>query len=160
MKTHAGWVSVAFIVDVFSRRVVGWQASQSLRSDLAIDALEMAVWNRQRAGADLAGLTHHSDRAAQYLSGEYQDLVAANGMRQSVGRTGVCWDNSVAESFWSSLKRELVDSYRFRSRAEARRAIFAWINRYNTSRLHSSLGQIPPTEWEANYIQPQAQQAA
>ena len=98
--------------------------------------------------------------SAQYLSGEYQDLVRGHGMRQSVGRTGVCWDNSVAESFWSSLKRELVHRYRFRTRAEARRAIFAWINRYNTSRLHSSLGNIPPTEWEANYSQPQAQQAA
>ena len=102
----------------------------------------------------------HSDRGSQYLSGEYQDLVGAHGMRQSVGRTGVCWDNSVAESFWSSLKRELVHRYWFRTRAEARRAIFVWINRYNTSRLHSSLGHIPPIEWEANYSQSKAQQAA
>ena len=81
-------------------------------------------------------------------------------MLASVGRTGVCWDNAVAESFWSSLKRELVHRYRFDTRAEARRAIFAWINRYNTRRRHSSLGYIPPIEWETNYRQPVADQAA
>ena len=81
-------------------------------------------------------------------------------MVQSVGRTGVCWDNSVAEAAWSSLKRELVHRYRFPDRATARRAIFAWINRYNTRRRHSSLGYIPPVEWENHYRQPQADQAA
>ncbi len=96
----------------------------------------------------------------QYLSGDYRQLVADLGMAQSVGRTGVCWDNSVAESFWSSLKRELVHRHRFADRASARRAIFAWINRYNRLRLHSSLGYVPPIEWENNYCQPQADLAA
>jgi putative transposase len=96
----------------------------------------------------------------QYLSGDYRALVADLGMIQSVGRTGVCWDNSVAESFWSSLKRELVHRYRFPDRAAARRAIFAWTNRYNRLRLHSSLGYVPPLEWENQYRQPQADQAA
>jgi transposase InsO family protein len=81
-------------------------------------------------------------------------------MVQSVGRTGVCWDNSVAESLWSSLKRELVHRYRFPDRASARRAIFAWINTYNHRRLHSSLGYIPPVEWENQYRHPQADLAA
>lgn len=81
-------------------------------------------------------------------------------MRQSVGRTGVCWDNSVAESFWSSLKRELVHRYRFPDRASARRAIFAWINRYNSHRLHSSLGYLPPIKCEQQYRQLKADQAA
>ncbi len=102
-----------------------------MRTELVADALGMAVATR---GGSVDGVIFHSDRGSQYLSGEYQDLVRANGIRQSVGRTVVCWDNSVAESFWSSLKRELVHRYRFRTRAEARRAIFVWINRYNTSR--------------------------
>ena len=80
--------------------------------------------------------------------------------RQSVGRTGVCWDNAVAESFWSSLKREVVHRYRFATRADARRAIFAWINRYNHRRLHSSLGYLPPVAWEQRYRQSQADLAA
>ncbi len=96
----------------------------------------------------------------QYLSGDYRQLVAHLGMAQSVGRTGVCWDNSVAEAFWSSLKRELVQRHRFCDRASARRAIFAWINRYNQLRLHSSLGYVPPIEWENNYRRPQADLAA
>ena len=94
------------------------------------------------------------------MSSDYRQLIADLDMVQSVGRTGVCWDNAVAESFWSSLKRELVHRYRFPDRANARRAIFAWINRYNHHRLHSSLGYLPPIEWEQLYRQPQADQAA
>jgi transposase InsO family protein len=98
--------------------------------------------------------------SAQYLSGEYTKLVKDLGMAQSVGRTGVCFDNSVAEAAWSSLKRELVSRYRFADRATARRAIFAWINTYNHRRLHSSLGYVAPATWENNYRQPQADLAA
>src|SRR5690606_2981634 len=88
VKTHSGWVYVAFIIDVYSRMVVGWQASRSLRSALAIDALEMAVWNRQRAGADLSALTHHSDRGVQYLSVRYSERLAENEIVASVGSKG------------------------------------------------------------------------
>lgn len=90
VKTHSGWVYVAFVVDVFSRMVVGWQASRSLRSDLAIDALEMAVWNRQRAGEDLDQLVHHSDRGVQYLSIAYSERLAENDIVASVGSKGDC----------------------------------------------------------------------
>ncbi len=94
VKTHSGWVYVAFIIDVFSRMIVGWQANSSLRSDLAIDALEMAVWNRQRAGADLDGLVHHSDRGVQYLSIRYSERLAANDIVASVGSKGDSYDNA------------------------------------------------------------------
>ena len=98
--------------------------------------------------------------STQYLSGDYRQLIVDLDMVQSVGRTGVCWDNAVAESFWSSLKREVVHRYRFATRADARRAIFAWINRDNHRRLHSSLGYLPPVAWEQRYRQPQADLAA
>jgi transposase InsO family protein len=98
--------------------------------------------------------------SGQYLAGDYRQQITDLRMVQSVGRTGVCWDNSVAESFWSSLKRELVHRYRFPDRASARRAIFAWINAYIHRRLHSSLGYIPPVEWENQYRQPEANLAA
>ena len=94
------------------------------------------------------------------MSREFAQSIADRQMVQSVGRTGVCWDNSVAESFFSSLKRELVSRYRFEDRAGARRAIFAWINRYNNRRLHSTLGYLPPIEWENTYPQQSTDQAA
>ena len=94
------------------------------------------------------------------MSHDYRDQVTGYGMIQSVGRTGVCWDNAVAEAAWSSLKRELVHRYRFATRAEARRAIFAWINRYNLRRRHSALGYIAPIVWEQQYCQPKATPAA
>jgi transposase InsO family protein len=108
VKTHSGWVYVAFVIDVFSRMVVGWQASTSLRSDLAIDALEMAIWNRQRAGVDLDGLVHHSDRGVQYLSIRYSDRLAVNEIVASVGSKGDSYDNAMAESFNGLYKWELI----------------------------------------------------
>ena len=102
-----------------------------MRTELVADALTMAAGTR---GGQTAGIIFHGDRGSQYLSHDYRQLVVDLEMRQSVGRTGVCWDNSVAEAAWSSLKRELVHRYRFPTRADARRAIFAWINRYNTRR--------------------------
>jgi len=113
VKTHSGWVYVAFVVDVFSRMVVGWQASRSLRSDLAIDALEMAVWNRQRAGHDLTGLKHHSDMGVQYLSIAYSERLAENDIVASVGSKGDSYDCEdpwagrvpVLGSFRASLSR-------------------------------------------------------
>ena len=94
------------------------------------------------------------------MSRKFAQLITDRQMAQSVGRTGVCWDNSVAESFFSSLKRELVARYRFEDRSGARRAIFVWINRYNTRRLHSSLNYMPPIEWENTYYQQSTNQAA
>lgn len=157
ITTGEGWLYLASVLDVGSRRLVGYSMADHMRTELVADALTMAVGVR---GGQVAGIIAHSDRGSQYMSHDYQDQLRQLGMLASVGRTGVCWDNAVAESFWSSLKRELVHRYRFDTRAEARRAIFAWINRYNTRRRHSSLGYIPPIEWETNYRQPVADQAA
>lgn len=157
IATDEGWLYLASVLDLGSRRLLGYSMAAHMRTELVADALTMAAGVR---GGLTAGIIFHGDRGSQYLSGGYRHLIAELGMVQSVGRTGVCWDNSVAESFWSSLKRELVHRYRFNDRATARRAIFAWINRYNQLRLHSSLGYRPPLEWENLYRQPQATQAA
>lgn len=157
ISTGEGWLYLASVLDLGSRRLLGYSMDDHMRTELVADALRMAASTR---GGATAGIIFHGDRGSQYLSGDYRQLVAELDMRQSVGRTGVCWDNSVAESFWSSLKRELVHRYRFPDRATARRAIFAWINRYNTRRLHSSLGYFPPLKWENHYRQLAADQAA
>jgi putative transposase len=123
-----------------------------MRTELVLDALTMAVAAR---GGDraVAGVIAHADRGSQYTSNGYIDYCHDRQMRPSVGRTAVCWDNAVAESFWESLKRECVQGRVFATRAEARRAIFKWINWYNTSRLHSTLDNIAPLEWEQQYLQ-------
>jgi len=136
---------LATVIDLGSRRLLGYAMANHMRTELVVDALKMAAATR---GGVTGGIIFHSDRGSQYMSAEYQRLVSGLGMRQSVGRTGVCWDNAVAESFFSSLKRELVSRYRFATRANARQTIFVWINRYNTRRLHSSLGYRSPIAWE------------
>jgi putative transposase len=157
IPTGEGWLYLASVLDLGSRRMLGYAMADHMRTELVADALEMAAATR---GDQVGGIIFHGDRGSQYLSGEYQRLIARLEMRQSVGRTGVCFDNAVAESFWSSLKRELVHRYRFADRASARRAIFTWINRYNQHRLHSSLGYKPPIEWEQLYRQHRDDQAA
>ena len=101
----------------------------------------------------VAGVIAHADRGSQYTSNDYLEFCQTHQLRPSVGRTGVCWDNAVAESFWQSLKREAIQHRVFATRAEARRAVFRWINWYNTTRLHSSLDYVPPIEWEQQYRQ-------
>ena len=152
IPTHEGWLYLASVLDLGSRRLIGYSMAEHMRTELVTDALKMAVAAR---GGDhaVAGVISHADRGSQYTSNDYLDYCHARQMRPSVGRTGVCWDNAVAESFWESLKRECVQNRIFATRAEARRAIFRWINWYNTSRLHSSLNDIPPLEWEQQYRQ-------
>lgn len=157
VQTGQGWLYVASVLDLGSRRLLGYAMASHMRTDLIADALTMAAANR---GGNTTGIIFHSDRGSQYLSRQYRGVLDELGMVQSVGRTGICWDNSVAESFWSSLKRELVDRYRFADHAIARRAIFTWINRYNHRRLHSSLHYQPPIRWEQHYRQRSADPAA
>jgi putative transposase len=155
IATGQGWLYLATVIDLGSRRLLGYAMADHMRAELVCDALAMAAGAR---GDRTAGIISHSDRGAQYLGDHYRAAVTARAMIQSVGRTGVCWDNSVTESSFSSLKRELIHRYRFEDRAGARQAIFTWINRYNTRRLHSSLGYRSPIDWENT--QPQAAQAA
>ena len=154
IATREGWLYMASVLDLGSRRLLGYSMADHMRTELVIDALKMAVATR---GGDhaVAGVMAHADRGSQYTSNDYIDYCqdAARQMRPSVGRTGVCWDNAVAESFWESLKRECLQGRVFATRAEARRAIFRWINWYNTARLHSTLNDIPPLEWEQQYRQ-------
>jgi len=157
IATGEGWLYLASVLDLGSRRWLGYSMADHMRTELVSDALNMAVAAR---GGEVKGVIFHGDRGSQYMSHDFRGLVSGHKMRQSVGRTGVCWDNAVAESAWSSLKRELVHRYRFNTRAEARRAIFAWINRYNSRRRHSTLGYIAPIDWEQNYHQPKATSAA
>lgn len=157
ISTGEGWLYLASVLDLGSRRLLGYAMADHMRTELVADALGMAAATR---GGVTGEIIFHGDRGSQYMSGEYARLIAQLEMVQSVGRTGVCFDNAVAESFWSSLKRELVHRYRFADRASARRAIFTWINRYNQHRLHSSLGYLPPIEWEQLYRQHREDRAA
>jgi putative transposase len=148
VKTQSGWVYVAFVVDVYSRFVVGWQASRSLRTDLALDALEMALWTR-RAGS-LAGLIHHSDRGVQYLAIRYTERLAQAGVVPSVGSRGDSYDNALAESFNGLYKAELIHHRGpWCGLDDVEYATLAYIDWFNHRRLHSELGMLPPAEFEA-----------
>jgi transposase InsO family protein len=145
VPTRAGWVYLATVLDLASRRVVGWAMRDTLDAELAIGALHMALSARRPA----PGLIHHSDRGSQYACGAYQALLAAHRMRPSMSRKGNCWDNAVAESFFATLELELIAKARWATREEARRAIFRYIETwYNRERRHSTLGYIPPAVYE------------
>ena len=154
VKTHAGWVYAAFIIDVYSRMIVGWQLSNSLRSDLAIDALEMAVWNRTRQGQVLDGLVHHSDKGVQYLSIRYSERLAENDIVASVGSTGDSYDNAMAEAFNSLYKWELIyPKGPWRGLDDVEFATMGYIDWFNHRRLHGEItddnSYVTPAEFEA-----------
>lgn len=148
IPTWEGWLYLAAVQDLGSRRIVGVSMADHMRSELVCDALSEACGLRS---GDLAGTIFHSDKGSQYTSGDFTDLCDDHQILRSVGRTGICWDNAVVESFFATLKKELVYRRTFRTRADARLAIRAWIARYNTRRSHSTLGYLTPTEWEDNY---------
>jgi transposase InsO family protein len=150
VPTGEGWLYVASVLDLGSRRLLGYSMADHMRTELVLDALGMAVTAR---GGNVAGIIGHADRGSQYTSNDYLEFCQRQQIRPSVGRTGVCWDNAVAESFWESLKRECLQGRAFATRAEARRSIFRWLNWYNTTRLHTSLNSVPPIEWEQQYRQ-------
>ncbi|MCV7624699.1 IS3 family transposase [Micrococcus luteus] len=151
-RTFSGWVYAAFIIDVFSRRVLGWQLSKSLRTDLALDALEMAFWTRQRAGHDVAGLRHHSDKGVQYVAVRYTQRLAQAGAVASVGTTGDSYDNALAEAFNSLFKAELIrNKGPFKSIEDLEIAVAEYIDWFNHRRAHGEIRLVPPVEFEDVY---------
>jgi transposase InsO family protein len=144
--TEQGWLYLSVVIDLFSRKVVGWSMSDDLRAAGVAEALEMAV-KRRRPGA---GLLHHSDRGVQYACELYRGLLAEHGIECSMSRPGNCYDNACVESFFGTLKSELVHRERYRTRAQARASVFEWIECwYNRRRRHSSLGYMSPEAFEA-----------
>ena len=144
-RTDEGWVYGAFVIDAWSRRVLGWSLGDHCRTDLVADALDMALWRRQ--GAD--GCIHHSDHGCQYTSWAFGHRLREAGLRGSMGSVGDAYDNSMAESFFASLQTELLDRQRWATRAELAQAIFEHVEGfYNPTRRHSSLGMLSPNDFE------------
>ena len=153
VSTATGWLYVAVLVDLFARKVVGWAAANHMRAELCLEALESAVALR----GPPVGLVHHSDRGSQYASGAYRDRLTAIGAVCSMSGKGDCWDNAVAESFFGTLKTELVHRQSWSSPAEARLAVAEYIHQfYNPVRLHSSNGYRSPIEAEIQHARGEA----
>jgi putative transposase len=160
VATWSGFAYTAFVTDVYSRRIVGWRVANHLRADLALDALEMAIWSRTQ---NLEGLVHHSDRGVQYLSIRYTERLAAQGAVTSVGSRGDSYDNAMAESIIGLYKSELITMRGpWRTVDDVELATLGWVHWWNTTRLHSATGHLPPNEFEAAHYahQPPANPAA
>jgi len=148
--TQEGWLYLAVVIDLCSRKVVGWSMSSRMKAQLVCDALQMAIWRRQPN----AGLIHHSDRGSQYASKAFRQLMKAHGIEGSMSRKGDCWDNAVVESFFGSLKQERVQWRSYQSRLEAQQDILDYISMfYNSSRLHSYLGYVSPNDFERQLME-------
>lgn len=146
--TGEGWLFLAVVIDLFSRRVVGWSMQPTMTAQLVIDALVMALWRRGKPSE----LLHHSDQGSQYTSEDFQRLLSAEGISCSMSRRGDCWDNSVVESFFATLKKERVHRKTYATRDHARADIFDYIESfYNFRRRHSTLGQVSPAEFEQSH---------
>jgi len=149
VRTWEGWLYLATVLDVFARRVIGWAVADHLRASLVCDALRMAVATR---GGTVDGVIFHSDRGSQYTSAEFRALCEAHGVQQSMGRTGVCWDNALAESFLATYKLELIELASWPTRARARTATVHWIEAvYNRQRRHSAIDMLSPVDYEGRY---------
>ena len=149
IPTWAGFLYLAVVLDVFSRRVVGWSMAGHMRTELVLDALEMAIWQRRPEE-----VIHHSDRGSQYTSIAFGNRCREAGVRPSMSSVGNCYDNSMAESFFATLECELIDRTRFRNHTEARLAVFQFIEGwYNPHRRHSALGHVSPLNYERMYAQ-------
>jgi putative transposase len=156
IKTWAGWAFCATVIDCYSRKVVGFALADHMRTDLIIDALRMAIIHRDPP----AGVIFHSDRGAQYTSTEFRDFCRDNGVRPSVGRTGICYDNAVAESFFATLKKELIHTRPWPTIDKLRTAVFEYIESYyNRRRRHSAIGYDTPIEYEQRYTRTRLQAA-
>ena len=147
IPTGEGWLYLAGVIDLCSRRIAGWSMADHMKTDLVSDALSMAVVHRQPS----EGLPHHSDRGVRYASEDYQYLLQSHRIEPSMSGKGDCWDNACMESFWATLKNELVNHEQYATREQARQSIFEYIEVfYNRKRLHSSLGHLSPEAFEAS----------
>ena len=156
VPTWSGFVFVAFVIDVFARRIVGWQVSNTMKTDLVLDALEQALWARTTP----KGLIHHSDRGSQYLSIRYSERLKEIGIESSVGTTGDSYDNALAETINGLYKAEVIHRRRsWRNVHEVEYATLEWVDWFNNRRLLSSIGNIPPAEKEAAYFREQNESA-
>ena len=145
VPTQEGWLYLAAVLDLASRRCVGWAMRDTLDAELAVSALEMAITTRRPA----PGLIHHSDRGGQYACADYRAVLERHGMRASMSRKGNCWDNAVAESFFATVELELIMKHRWATRDDARRAVFRFIEGwYNRERRHSTLDYVSPAQYE------------
>ena len=148
LRTQDGWVYLAVLIDLFSRKVVGWAMDETMETALCQRALSRMLMTRK----PLDGAIHHTDRGSQYASKAYRQAVEEAGMRVSMSRKGDCWDNAVAESFFGTLEQELVPEHPWRDIGEARKAVSNYIHRYyNQTRRHSTLGYLSPVEFELQY---------
>ena len=147
IRTWEGWLYLAVVIDLYSRRVIGWAIADHMRTELVLDALKMAIGLRNPE----PGLIHHSDRGSQYASHEYQRTLKAHGMLCSMSRKGDCWDNAVVESFFGSFKDDLIYRFSWPTKSRAKKAIAEYIACfYNSRRRHSFLGNVSPMEYENN----------
>ena len=148
--TREGWLYLAVVIDLCSRKTVGWSMSSRMKAQLVCDAMKMATWQRRPK----AGLIHHSDRGSQYASKAFRQLLKTHGFKGSMSRKGDCWDNAVAESFFGSLKQERVQWRSYQTRYEAQQDVLDYITMfYNSRRLHSYLGYTSPNEFEAQRVE-------
>jgi putative transposase len=149
IPTQEGWLYLATVIDLFSRRIVGWSMAKSMEASLVNDALLMAIWSRKPK----AGLIWHTDRGSQYASESHRAILQEHGISQSMSRKGNCWDNAVAESFFHTLKTELTYHHQFRTREEAKAAIFYYIEIfYNRERFHSTNNYMSPADYEDRLV--------
>ena len=151
IRTDEGWLYLAVVIDLCSRRVIGWSMQTRIGRELAMDAIAMAIGQRQLP----TGLLHHSDRGSQYTSDDFQSLLKDHGIQCSMSGRGNCWDNACVESFFATLKKERVYRRRYRTRSQARADLFEYIEVfYNRKRRHSLLGDLSPSEYESGLIRP------
>ena len=153
IPTREGWLYLSVVLDLASRRVVGWSMQETVGTSIAIDAIKMALSYRRPEN----GMLHHSDRGIQYAAGDFRRLLRSRRIQCSMSRKGDCWDNAVTESFFATLKKELVHDSAWRTREEARAALFEWIEVwYNKERRHSAIGYLSPTEYEKRLLKKSA----